>query len=175
MITPPGYSYALTKEEMESLWPDLKEGENFHFTSLKKRGYKCVWYALMLDRGDIDMLWFRDFYNLDPATLDHSAKGYAKCFQQYFGFEECLSKEYEEGFIKIVLYEDKNQDFKHVARVLPNGYFTSKMGNYEDIQHSLEAVCGNEYGYPVLYMKKSVNVEIQNRFLEAFKVQEPSS
>lgn len=173
MITPPYYSYAITKEEIEKYWPALREGENFQFTSKKKRGFKCIWYALMLDIGNIDMLWFRDFYGLNPSTLDHSAKGYSKCFQEYFGFEECNDIEYEEGFIKVVLYEDNNRDFKHVARVLSNNLLTSKMGDYEDIQHSIEAICGDEYGYPRLYMRKKVDQETQNKFLTAFEVQRP--
>lgn len=172
MKTPPNYIYAITPEELTQYWPHLKEGENFRFTSLKKRGFKCIWYALMLEKGDIDMLWFRDMYELDPNTLDHSAKGYADCFQKYYGFELCGSSSYEEGFVKIVLYEDKNKDFKHVARVLPNGNMTSKMGNYEDIEHyTMDAVSGDEYGYPSLFMKKKIDQAAYDYFTSNFNVQ----
>jgi hypothetical protein len=162
MNTPPNYVYAITQEELDEYWPDLKEGENFHFSSLKKKGFKCIWYALMVERGDVDMLWFRDAFELDPNKLDHSAKGYADCFHKYFGFEVCNNYKYEEGFVKIVLYQDKNSDFKHVARVLPNDNMTSKMGNYEDIEHyTMDAVSGDEYGYPTIIMKKKITEDIK--------------
>lgn len=170
MDFPPKYIHALTPDEMSTLWPDLKEGKNFHFSSLKKKGFKCIWYALMLDVGDIDMLWFRDKYGLDKSRLDHSAKGYGDCFQKYYGFEYCNSAEYEEGWIKVVLYEDRNNDFKHVARVLPNGNLTSKMGNYEDIEHyTMDALSGDEYGYATLFMKKQIDKATYDAFVARYE------
>jgi len=116
------------------------------------------------------MLWFKEVYDLEPNSLDHSAAGYAKCFEKYYGFELCDTFDFEEGFIKVVLYEDQNGDFKHVARFLPNGNLTSKMGNYEDIEHTIDAVCGNEYGYPKLVMKKTLNEDTYQDFISKYPI-----
>lgn len=154
MDTPLGYIYAITEEEIQLKWPNLQENQNFHFTSLKRRQYNCVGWAVGENKS-LDMLAFRDIYKLDPTTLNHTVKGYAEKFNEYYGFEVCDNGNYEVGFEKILLYENEQKDFAHVARLLPNGHWTSKMGGYEDIEHyKPEAVNGNLYGRPVLYMKR---------------------
>jgi hypothetical protein len=65
----------------------------------------------------------------------------------------------EEGIEKIAIYEWKEQ-FKHVAIQLDNGYWASKIGDFEDIVHyKLEAVEGHmfkakTFGQPKFYMKR---------------------
>ena len=74
---------------------------------------------------------------------------------QFYGFEICENLMVENGFDKVVLYGTANRGFEHVALQLPNGNWTSKMGDYEDIEHySLDAVAGDFYGHPLIYMKR---------------------
>jgi hypothetical protein len=72
-------------------------------------------------------------------TLALATKGYAPC-------ENGLL---EEGVTKIALYT-VGDDVRHVARQLPSGRWTSKIGRAEDIEHTLEALYGGpppyEYG-----------------------------
>jgi hypothetical protein len=155
MQFPRDYTFAMTPEEIRANWKNLVENGNFKYTSPKKKVYNCVAWAIGITNLHIDMLYFRDVYDLDPNTLDHSAKGYAACLSEFYGFEICDTIEYEPGFDKIALYEDGKGDFQHAARQLSNGKWTSKMGTYEDIEHdTLEAVSGAYYGKPVLYMKR---------------------
>lgn len=157
MQFPQGYEIAITGEEIEINWQNLKLNQNFHFTSLKRKGFNCVGYALDLVNKDIDMFWFRDMYGLDGAKLDHSVNGYAKCFRDYFGYEICDDGQVENGFNKIALYSDTDNDFTHIAKQLENGNWTSKMGTYEDIEHyNLEALSGTLYGKPMLFMRKKL-------------------
>lgn len=155
MDFPPGYTIAMTAAEIQTNWKNLVEGANFRYTSPKKKAYNCVAWAIGISNLQIDMLYFRDAYDLDPNTLDHSAQGYAECLTQYYGFELCDSADSEDGFEKIALFEDSRRDFTHAARLLDNGKWTSKMGTYEDIEHdTLDGVSGSFYGKPVVFMKR---------------------
>ena len=53
------------------------------------------------------------------------------------GFEGCETDALELGTEKIALFADDGI-FTHVARQLPNGRWTSKLGNDVDIEHDLE-------------------------------------
>lgn len=69
------------------------------------------------------------------------------------GYEVCENSNLEPGFQKIAIYADKAGDPTHAARQLENGVWTSKMGDYEDIEHkNLE--CLRDYGIVVKYMRR---------------------
>ncbi|MCY7407984.1 MAG: hypothetical protein LH631_11575, partial [Alkalinema sp. CAN_BIN05] len=42
---------------------------------------------------------------------------------------------------------------QHVARQLPNGLWTSKLGRLEDIEHELDGLSGDLYGTVQKFMK----------------------
>lgn len=47
------------------------------------------------------------------------------------------------------------RDPRHAARQLPNGRWTSKLGDHVDIEHAaLDAVGGDFYGEPAVFMRK---------------------
>jgi hypothetical protein len=57
------------------------------------------------------------------------------------------------GVEKIAIYV-RSDIPSHVARQLPNGKWTSKLGLREDIEHDLEALEGPEYGSVVLILSR---------------------
>ncbi len=69
------------------------------------------------------------------------------------GYEPCDSPELEDGLEKIALFVFGGEP-THAARQLPNGLWTSKLGNEEDIEHVLTAVEGPVYGQVHLYLKR---------------------
>jgi hypothetical protein len=69
------------------------------------------------------------------------------------GYEVCNTPDYESGFEKIALYA-LGSDPKHAARQLPSGEWTSKLGRWIDIAHTLGGLEGPEYGTVVAYMKR---------------------
>ena len=155
---PPDYEFGLNQEEIALSWPELILDTNFHFTSLRRKGHNCVAYALKEHGKDLDMWIFAELYGIDKANLDISVNGYAEIFTKYYGYEKCEEGNIEEGFDKIVLFEDHEGDFVHVALQLENGNWTSKMGTYEDIEHySVDAISKKDYGTPRLYMKKNAS------------------
>lgn len=71
-------------------------------------------------------------------------------------FELCTDAAYEDGYEKIAIYAQGNVP-KHVARQLPDGIWTSKLGSDEDIYHNtLDVLEGGDYGDVVQLMKRKV-------------------
>jgi hypothetical protein len=73
-------------------------------------------------------------------TLEEWIRGYAA-----FGYEPGASAGLEDGREKLAIYADGEFPL-HVARQLPNGYWTSKLGSREDVEHELDGLVGREYG-----------------------------
>jgi hypothetical protein len=59
----------------------------------------------------------------------------------------------ESGFEKIALYALEGHP-KHAARQLPDGAWSSKLGKYIDIAHSLNGLEGTVYGQVVGFLKR---------------------
>jgi hypothetical protein len=76
------------------------------------------------------------------------------------GYEECDTPALEAGFEKIVLYADSDDTPTHAARQLTDGRWTSKLGDFEDIEHlNLECLNGELYGEPVTYLRRPIAVQ----------------
>ncbi len=71
------------------------------------------------------------------------------------GYEGCDTPMLENEFQKIAIYVDDQNVPQHVARQLPNGHWTSKLGNEIDIEHNtLRALEGKDYGQATCFMKR---------------------
>jgi len=55
---------------------------------------------------------------------------------------------------KVALFIDGSGEYTHAARQLPDGLWTSKLGNNEDISHELRPLEGDEYGRIAAFMSK---------------------
>lgn len=76
------------------------------------------------------------------------------------GYEPCQDGDLVDGIEKVALYADE-ENVAHVARQLPDGRWTSKLGSDCDIEHELEALEGFEdspdayrYGRVVAFMSR---------------------
>lgn len=61
----------------------------------------------------------------------------------------------EPGFEKVAVFAISEDIPAHVARQLPNGRWTSKLGQLEDIEHELHALEGAEYGRVVQVLRRA--------------------
>ena len=60
----------------------------------------------------------------------------------------------EIGYRKVALYCDHNNHWTHAARLLSNGFWTSKLGAWIDIQHGDPySIEGPAYGHVYCFMK----------------------
>jgi hypothetical protein len=69
----------------------------------------------------------------------------------------CRNGKYQNGFEKVTVYVDPSDDDTptHMARMLPNGMWTSKMGRGEDIEHDTpHAVEGKQYGKVKAFLRR---------------------
>ena len=120
----------------------LPSGKEFRFpnldptvyevTSPETPEYNCmVWAA-----GDSTRWWW-------PLSGAHWPSGAPRMetvdsFRIAFetmGYEVCPGQEYEQGFEKVAIYAHTDGVPTHVARQLENGRWTSKLGDWEDIEH----------------------------------------
>ena len=140
----------LTAEQLASIFPNLSQ-DNHQVTSDETTLYNCVAWAT----GE-NTSWV-DFYLTPEGEIadDQSSASYIEYFRGK-GFEVCDDGGFQPDLEKIALYENRRHEFTHVALQLANGHWTSKLGDWEDIEHftleSLEGTGKDTYGSAVVYM-----------------------
>lgn len=90
------------------------------------------------------------------APREETLEAFVIAFQT-LGYGVCDSQEFEPGYWKIAIYTDAQAVPTHVARLQADGTWTSKLGQYEDIEHNAlegltEGISG--YGKVACYMKR---------------------
>lgn len=140
----------MSLDELHEQWPILTFFD-FAITSEPTIEYNCVAFVVGNENE-----WVQ-FYDPDDNDNDLSSNKYVEYFKG-FGFVECISPEFEDGMEKIALYENRRGEFTHVAIQSSNGFWKSKMGKIEDIEHiDLDVLQGNgtiRYGNHVVYMAR---------------------
>lgn len=149
----------MTEVQRLFYWPNLSK-KSYRKTSEWSLNYNCVSWAVGLTSRRIDSGGYSYEW---PSNLpkDHSLKAYIKLFELY-GFVVCDNWDLEVDKEKIALFEDEFGLFKHVARQLDSGLWSSKMGDLEDIEHhTLDNVNGWFYGNATIIMcrKKKVRID----------------
>jgi hypothetical protein len=141
----------LIRKQLSINHPNLAT-EHFRATSPADKGYNCLAWAA----HDTRRIWHPSAYaglhwpgEPQPDTLEGWVAGYAE-----LGFQRCESSEWEPGIEKLAIYGDETGP-SHVARQLPNGLWTSKMGKLEDIEHTLQGLSGGKYGHVQVILQRS--------------------
>ena len=139
---------------IEAIFPALTK-RGYWVTSPTDKRYNCIAYAA----GDTDKWWWplpadikEVFWPAGVARAETLA-----AFREAFaslGFAECVGEELEAGFEKIALFANAEAVPLHAARQQPSGWWTSKLGEREDIDHALYDLEGPVYGKVVLIMKR---------------------
>jgi hypothetical protein len=135
-------------EHLESLFPGLR-GSACQVTSPANDLYNCVAWAA----GESQRWWWPDRYWPAGASRLETLE----CFEAVFaslGYRVCADDDVGAGFEKIALFADAEGFALHVARQLPGGRWTSKLGELEDIEHALHSLEGVEYGLVVRIMQR---------------------
>lgn len=116
-------------------------------TSPSDRSYNCIAWAA----GDTENWWEPDEAELaywpTEVPREYSLDAYLRAFES-IGFERCDSAELEPGFEKVAVFADQTGP-THAAKQLADGRWSSKLGRFEDIEHELDALAGDdreEYG-----------------------------
>lgn len=138
-------------ERLRRLFPGLSD-DNSDLTSPETDQYNCIAWAA----EDQAQWWSPTPGYFWPEGVDRSVT--IEAFVQAFatlGYEVSPddSTAFEEGFEKVVLY-GHGQRPTHMARQLSSGLWTSKCGKLEDISHSVDGLCGDEYGEPIKVLRR---------------------
>lgn len=129
----------------------------YKLTSPDTTDYNCVAWAA----EDDETWWWPDAQHEEYWPPGVPREETIEAFQQAFstlGYEICQDDVLEEGFQKIAIYVNSSKVPTHVARQLPNGQWTSKLGQDEDIEHNnLQGLTGQPgYGEVACIMKKAI-------------------
>lgn len=122
----------------------------FEVTSDDTPIYNCIAWAAGVNH---QYWWPGRFW---PKTAERKAT--RESFIQAFASRDyavCEDAELEQGFEKVALYEKDGMP-THAARQLSDGDWTSKLGGAHDISHDLNALNGDRYGEPVLFLKRKI-------------------
>lgn len=134
----------MSKEQIESLFPNLS-GSVYSVASPQTAEYNCIAWAA----GDHDKWWWPDQQNqyFWPPGIPRSeaVEAFTKAYES-LGYTLREDAEYEDGFEKIAIYVDFAGKPTHAARQLNPVLWTSKLGKLEDIEHTLDALVGPQYG-----------------------------
>jgi hypothetical protein len=143
------------QETIEKAFPRIRN-KGYKITSPETADYNCFAWA-----ANDTLRWWspgvgNGYYWLDgvPKTLE--VESFIKLYKSVGNFVPCSERHFESGFEKIAIYADAEGNVTHVARQLPSGAWTSKLGDWEDIQHeALDAIEGKFYGIATQIMKRS--------------------
>jgi hypothetical protein len=145
--------------DREAYFPNLQR-DQYEVTSNETATYNCIAHAA----GKDDNWWWpapSPAYwpeglareeTLESFVLAYTVEGYAVCETQNRGLES--------GIEKVAVYVDSDGIPTHAARQLVDGNWTSKLGEWEDIQHNtLEAMedsrdLGLGYGKVALILRR---------------------
>jgi hypothetical protein len=143
---------------LSTLFPNSLH-EPFIETSQPTIGAHCIPYNCIAWAYEDNTKWYwPDFRSYWPANIPHEVT--LNAFQLLFedkGYEVCIDDSFEDGFQKIVIYADVNNKPTHAARQLPDGYWTSKLGFWYDISHTIQSMDNGKYGTVAVIMKKRLN------------------
>lgn len=129
--------------------------DNRRVTSPATPEYNCLAWA-----GGESHRWWQPgegFYWPTPADPDAMDLTDLIAAFAAVGFIPCSSGEWESGVEKIALYADSTGEYTHAARQLPDGKWTSKLGQGEDIEHHTpDDLAGGVYGNVAAFMQRPV-------------------
>ena len=117
---------------------------NHGITSPVDLSYNCVAWAL----NDNARWWWPDSMGVCfwPTNVPRTVtiEAFDRMLRQ-IGFSPCVRHTIEKGLQKVALYARAGVP-THVAKQLPKGKWSSKLGQHEDIEHTIEALDGPKYG-----------------------------
>jgi hypothetical protein len=115
--------------------------------------YNCIAWAI----SEKNCKWwpgpFPEFYWPPGIPLEETQQAFEALFHT-FSFEPCASGDLEPGYEKLALYVDAGGKPQHAARQLPSGQWTSKLGSWLDIEHTLPGIEGKWYGHVAVYFRR---------------------
>ncbi|HZK81852.1 MAG TPA: hypothetical protein VFC46_12310 [Humisphaera sp.] len=151
---------AKSRQRIDGWFPRLA-GFGYDPKSEETAEYNCIAWAV----GETHRRWDAapGYYWPPGLPRDDQIETLVRVFKSS-GYELCdeLNSEFaslEAGVLKIVLYAD-GSEWTHAVRQLPTGRWTSKLGDYEDIEHDTLDGFEEHYGQPRFLMRMRTTEQI---------------
>ena len=145
----------MVSHPIETFFPGLT-ADIYRITSPRTPSYNCVAWAL----GHVETWWWPDPMEQAFWPPGVPRRETVDVFIHTFGtlgYVPCETPEVEPGFEKVAIFVNPAGKPTHVARQLPNGVWTSKLGKLEDIEHTnLDSLSGYQYGSVALFLKRPI-------------------
>lgn len=136
---------------LEQAFPGLL-GTDYRVTSPSTAEYNCIAWAAF----DNDRWWWPDSAGVSfwPTGVprEETIPAFASAFAT-IGFVPSSNPNLEPNVSKIAIYARSGIP-THAARQLPCGNWTSKLGQSEDITHTIQGLEGTLYGEVVMILAK---------------------
>lgn len=148
----------MSEKEIKQAFIKLQDDQNFKITSKRDQKYNCIaWAAFISDRWVWPYPIVDGVYWPDDVPREESIDAFIKMYQTY-GYEVCeLDDIQEDNYRKIALYKNSKGNCTHASRQLRSGFWTSKLGQSEDIQHGTPFTIESPfYGEVAVIMKKKI-------------------
>ena len=147
---------SLIPDKLLRAFPNISR-EGYLITSQESPDYNCFAWAM----GDKSQWWSpiekKGYYWRVGVPRTLAIKTFAELYKLEGGYLPCDNAALEPGFEKIAFYADEHGNVKHTSKQLPSGKWTSKLGDWEDIEHgTLEALEGRFYGKAVQILKRAI-------------------
>jgi len=150
---PTGFTLC-TEPDFAHYFPRLRPEHCVGDLSDATRKYNCFAWAASVDTDRWDPDPFFQYFWPDSVPRDDTRDAFVLAFGS-LGYQVCGNGDLEVGVEKIALY-CLNGKPVHAARQLENGHWTTKFGDFEDVEHiDLECLFGPEYGDKLVYMKRA--------------------
>ena len=144
-------------DDFEKPFPTLRSA-SYQVTSERDVSYNCIAWAA----GNITHWWWPSdspfSYWPQQVPREETLQSFIQAFQR-LDYKSCEDRRLEVGFQKVAIFVDSSNTPTHMARQLPNGHWTSKLGKLEDIQHeTLEQLEGTHpaYGKAAHFLKRRI-------------------
>jgi hypothetical protein len=146
----------MSAEDLEALFPGLRT-DGYTITSAQADRPNCIGWVLRSPFyfDPVVATFVAGYYWPEGVRRDDTVEAWCELFALH-GYVECDTDALEAGVEKIAVYASSDGDASHVARQLPSGEWTSKIGKLEDIQHrTLASLRCEEFATVVRIMKRS--------------------
>lgn len=132
-------------------FPRLVPG-NHRLTSPETPRYNCIAWAA----EDASKWWWpTDIYSYWPVGVpqEESPEAFTEAFAR-LGYAPAVDGAFDPGKTKVAIYVGADGKVTHMARQLPSGKWTSKLGKSFDIEHELTVLDGPAYGGICRFLSK---------------------
>lgn len=138
--------------------PDFPNSANepFLVTSPETWDYNCIAWAF----GDSERWYWPTEHpkHYWPPNIrrELDIESFIELYQ-LIGYKICDNADIEVGMEKIAVFTFPNGEPTHAAKQLLNGNWTSKMGPWHDVEHTLNSLCNSPgYGNVAVLMSRPI-------------------